>query len=132
MIANTLKMMALGAAFSLSTAGSLNASENLGRIDEDRCVPTSDLRISTAKVDIDRKGESEIQGRIINESENKDYKNVRVRIACLNDDGEEIASQSRVIPGTFSDGSSEDFTLKFNAPRGTEDATYYVECAERD
>lgn len=128
MIINALKMVVLGVAFSMSAAG----TDNNKRVDEDRCMVTSDLRMSDVKVDIDRNGESEIQGKIVNEAGDVDYKNVKVRINFLDDDGEQIGSRVSTIKGDFADGSSEPFTLKFNAPEGTEHASYNIECAVRD
>lgn len=126
---NIFKIVLLGAAFSITTATGDITSGNRNSPDDDRCEATRDLRISTAKLDIDRKGESEIQGKIINESDKTDYKSVKVRINFLDENGKEIGSMTKNLQGDFNDDSSENFTLKFNAPRGTEDANYYIECA---
>jgi hypothetical protein len=122
----TFRKIVMSVALGLSTLGVAYAgTENK----VDRCESTADLSIANAKVDLDKDGDSELRGNIINDSEKRDYRNVRIRVNFIDDDGDRIGYATIPTETMVSDESSESFVIKFRAPEDTENVTYEVECA---
>jgi hypothetical protein len=129
---NTLRKIVLSVALGLSTLGVANATDLGIKGSKDRCESTSDLTIANAKYDLDRGGDSELRGKIINDSEKRDYRNVRIRVNFIDDDGGRIGYATVPTDTRVGDESSENFIAKFRAPDNTKSITYEVECAEAE
>jgi hypothetical protein len=125
----TFRKIVMSVALGLSTLGTAYAGTD-GKVN--RCESTSDLSIANAKVDLDRGGDSELRGKIINDSEKNDYRNVRIRVNFIDDDGDRIGYATIPTETRVGDESSETFVAKFRAPEDTKNVTYEVECAEAE
>ena len=118
--------MFLALAFAASSA--FGVTNNNGG--NTKCDAQEDIQI-TAQVDLDRIGNSELNGSITNGSDDE-YQNVQVKVDFYDDMNNHISSQMFTINEDLDPGETENFDLTFRAPDKARSAKWSVACTESD